>query len=179
MIYTIAFVSNVPVVRVCVLMLLFVAREHNGMSQRTFSTTPMQRYILHCSFCLPTSSMLLLLLLLLPLLLHHHFVLIRCQPCSPWCLTVNVIALSFCCMHACTLNTIHTHTHLNRESLYVDLMSAFASRFSLFLEHSFVQCYCCGRCCCCDWSFSIFLSLIPEFVGFKTHFECMRYTHAL
>lgn len=39
MIYTIAFLSNVPVVRV---MLLFVVREHNGMSQRTFSTTPMQ-----------------------------------------------------------------------------------------------------------------------------------------
>lgn len=29
-------------------MLLFVVREHNGMSQRTFSTTPMQRSLL-CS----------------------------------------------------------------------------------------------------------------------------------
>lgn len=84
--------------------------------------------------------------------------------------------------HACTSNTIHTQIHLKRKSLYVDLMSVFTSCFTLFLEHSFVHCYCCGRrccCCCCDRSFFIFLSLIPEFVGFNTHFKCLYYTHVL
>lgn len=123
--YTIAVVSNVPVDA--------DAAVHSEGTQRNEST-----HILNY-----TNATLHLTLLTSPpppllLLLHHQFVLIRCQPCSPWSLTVNVMPCNstVLLLHACTTNSIHTHTRSKRENLHADLMSVFVSHFRLFLEHS-------------------------------------------